>query len=551
MAALIREPPRGDAPARRMSLRASADELDVSKIARASGDGGGHRQAAGFSSNDSIEEITEFIRREFAAASRWRVRGARPRAGSSSSTSRPAPRRSRSCAQLRERDGRAGRAMRGRSTRSRPGSCSSCSGLHEGGAALRRAAEALRDGRRPLADDVHRRSRGRGRRRARASVAARARGAARRSPRRDRPQHPRRLRGQDRRRAGVQAPPPRRGRRDADAQDDGLRARARGVRGAHCAPRPAPELRRLRARGRRGARRPLREPAPHDVGPFDVADADPARIVPPAEALAALEGMKRRALAPEGARLRSPRAVALGTFDGVHLGHRRVIETLLDAGPEPTVVTFDPHPRTALGNRVDLLMSLERRLELLAELGVEAALVVEFTLDVAAAGAAGLRGRVASADRRRDGRRGRGLPLRTRPAGRPHAPREPRLRHARRSPLLEGVSSSAHPRARARRRRRGAASSSGGPSRSKGSSSPATREAGRSASRRRTSTCARSSSSRRTGSTRAQWARPAQPSRSGRTRTTAAASAASRRTCSTSRATSTAGGCRRALGAAA
>jgi riboflavin kinase/FMN adenylyltransferase len=75
--------------------------------------------------------------------------------------------------------------------------------------------------------------------------------------------------------------------------------------------------------------------------------------------------------------------VALGTFDGVHLGHRRVIDTLLDAGPEPTVVTFDPHPRTALGNRVDLLMPLERRLELLTELGVTAALVVEFTLDVA------------------------------------------------------------------------------------------------------------------------------------------------------------------------
>jgi phosphoesterase RecJ-like protein len=68
MAALIREPPRGDGPAKRISLRASADELDVSKIARASGAGGGHRQAAGFSSNDSIEEITEFIRREFAAA---------------------------------------------------------------------------------------------------------------------------------------------------------------------------------------------------------------------------------------------------------------------------------------------------------------------------------------------------------------------------------------------------------------------------------------------------------------------------------------------------
>jgi riboflavin kinase / FMN adenylyltransferase len=78
-----------------------------------------------------------------------------------------------------------------------------------------------------------------------------------------------------------------------------------------------------------------------------------------------------------------PRAVALGTFDGVHRGHRRVIETALEAGPEPTVVTFDPHPRTAFGNRVELLTTLERRLELLEELGVEAALVVEFTLELA------------------------------------------------------------------------------------------------------------------------------------------------------------------------
>lgn len=78
-----------------------------------------------------------------------------------------------------------------------------------------------------------------------------------------------------------------------------------------------------------------------------------------------------------------PRAVALGTFDGVHLGHRRVIETALEAGPEPTVVTFDPHPRTALGNRVELLTTLERRLELLEVLGIQAVLVVEFTLELA------------------------------------------------------------------------------------------------------------------------------------------------------------------------
>jgi bifunctional oligoribonuclease and PAP phosphatase NrnA len=71
MAVLIREPPRtaGEGPARRVSLRSSVDELDVSAIARRSG-GGGHRQAAGFSSDASIEEITEFVRREYAAAAR-------------------------------------------------------------------------------------------------------------------------------------------------------------------------------------------------------------------------------------------------------------------------------------------------------------------------------------------------------------------------------------------------------------------------------------------------------------------------------------------------
>jgi riboflavin kinase/FMN adenylyltransferase len=79
-----------------------------------------------------------------------------------------------------------------------------------------------------------------------------------------------------------------------------------------------------------------------------------------------------------------PRAVAIGTFDGVHLGHRAVVRAAVDAGPAPTVVTFHPHPRTVLGNRVELLATLERRLELLAESGVEDVLVVEFTPETAA-----------------------------------------------------------------------------------------------------------------------------------------------------------------------
>jgi bifunctional oligoribonuclease and PAP phosphatase NrnA len=67
MVALIREPPRNDGPARRISLRSSHDEVDVSAIARASG-GGGHRQAAGFSSEASIDEIVDFLRRQYVQA---------------------------------------------------------------------------------------------------------------------------------------------------------------------------------------------------------------------------------------------------------------------------------------------------------------------------------------------------------------------------------------------------------------------------------------------------------------------------------------------------
>jgi riboflavin kinase / FMN adenylyltransferase len=78
-----------------------------------------------------------------------------------------------------------------------------------------------------------------------------------------------------------------------------------------------------------------------------------------------------------------PRAVALGTFDGVHRGHRRVLEAAVAAGETATAVTFDPHPRVALGYGVELLTSLERRLELLGEAGLDEALVVDFDLDVA------------------------------------------------------------------------------------------------------------------------------------------------------------------------
>jgi len=78
---------------------------------------------------------------------------------------------------------------------------------------------------------------------------------------------------------------------------------------------------------------------------------------------------------------RRPRAVAIGTFDGVHRGHRSVLQAAIDSGLDPTVITLDPHPRIVLGNRVELIATLERRLELLGEAGVADTLVAAFTTE--------------------------------------------------------------------------------------------------------------------------------------------------------------------------
>jgi phosphoesterase RecJ-like protein len=67
MAALVRERADGDGqPSHKVSLRASDNRIDVSRIARVQG-GGGHRQAAGFSTEMSHEELVRFLREQLAA----------------------------------------------------------------------------------------------------------------------------------------------------------------------------------------------------------------------------------------------------------------------------------------------------------------------------------------------------------------------------------------------------------------------------------------------------------------------------------------------------
>jgi riboflavin kinase / FMN adenylyltransferase len=73
------------------------------------------------------------------------------------------------------------------------------------------------------------------------------------------------------------------------------------------------------------------------------------------------------------------RAVAIGTFDGVHLGHRAAIEAAIATDLRSTVVTFDPHPRRVLGYDVELVTTLERRIELIRTIGPDELLVLEFT----------------------------------------------------------------------------------------------------------------------------------------------------------------------------
>jgi riboflavin kinase / FMN adenylyltransferase len=78
--------------------------------------------------------------------------------------------------------------------------------------------------------------------------------------------------------------------------------------------------------------------------------------------------------------------VVIGNFDGVHLGHRAVIEAALSeargSGLRPLVLTFDPHPAEVLGvgSRPPLTL-LDRKIELIERLGPELKVVVEpFTL---------------------------------------------------------------------------------------------------------------------------------------------------------------------------
>jgi riboflavin kinase/FMN adenylyltransferase len=92
----------------------------------------------------------------------------------------------------------------------------------------------------------------------------------------------------------------------------------------------------------------------------------------------------------ENAKIIRPTVLTLGVFDGLHLGHQKIMEAVVERaqklGVSPTAITFDPHPRAVLhpGSAPPLLQTLDQRLANFDVLGIEQAIVITFDREFAA-----------------------------------------------------------------------------------------------------------------------------------------------------------------------
>ncbi|WP_149303926.1 bifunctional riboflavin kinase/FAD synthetase [Pareuzebyella sediminis] len=82
---------------------------------------------------------------------------------------------------------------------------------------------------------------------------------------------------------------------------------------------------------------------------------------------------------------RHPTAITIGTFDGVHIGHRKILERLIKNAAiyhlKSTVLTFFPHPRMVLQKDagIKLLNTIDEKTEILRKLGLEQLIIHPFT----------------------------------------------------------------------------------------------------------------------------------------------------------------------------
>jgi len=89
--------------------------------------------------------------------------------------------------------------------------------------------------------------------------------------------------------------------------------------------------------------------------------------------------------------IKTPTAIALGNFDGIHQGHRTVLRAIKGSLPTspasnviPSVVSFTPHPREFFtGAKLQLLTPVEQKAEILSELGIEQLVLLPFNQDLA------------------------------------------------------------------------------------------------------------------------------------------------------------------------
>lgn len=96
-------------------------------------------------------------------------------------------------------------------------------------------------------------------------------------------------------------------------------------------------------------------------------------------------------IASSSEQIRTPTAIALGNFDGIHQGHRTVLQPIINSFKStqqphiyPTVVSFSPHPREFFtGGKLQLLTPIPQKAELLAELGIEQLVLLPFDRDLA------------------------------------------------------------------------------------------------------------------------------------------------------------------------
>jgi riboflavin kinase / FMN adenylyltransferase len=85
-----------------------------------------------------------------------------------------------------------------------------------------------------------------------------------------------------------------------------------------------------------------------------------------------------------------PTCLTLGVFDGLHRGHQAIMKTVVERAKAtetvPTVITFDPHPRSVLSpnNAPPLLQTLDQRLSAFEFLGIKQTIVTRFDQEFAA-----------------------------------------------------------------------------------------------------------------------------------------------------------------------